>query len=230
MTDHIEVYQQEANRYQSLISREDFQGNLLPAILDIIPVNNLDVVDLGAGTGRLSCLLAPLVNSLNIFDLSPQMLGVAANLMQESGNKNWQAAAVDHRYIPLQNRSVDLVISGWSLCYLVVWEADKWETELKKGLAEIRRVLRSSGMTIIIETLGTGTEIPDPPDKLKTYFGYLDAMGFQNKWIRTDYRFESQEEAQDLTSFFFGKEMLGKIQSEKNSILPECTGIWWIKA
>ena len=228
MTDHIEVYQQEANRYQSLISREDFQGNLLPAILDIIPVNNLDVVDLGAGTGRLSCLLAPLVNSLNIFDLSPHMLGVAANLMQESGYKNWQAAAVDHRYIPLPNRSVDLVISGWSLCYLVVWEADKWETELKKGLAEIRRVLRSSGMTIIIETLGTGTEIPDPPDKLKTYFGYLDAMGFQNKWIRTDYRFESQEEAQDLTSFFFGEDMLGKIQSGKNPILPECTGIWWI--
>ena len=228
MTDHIEVYQQEANRYQSLISREDFQGNLLPAILDIIPVNNLDVVDLGAGTGRLSCLLAPLTNSLNIFDLSPHMLGVAANLMQEGGYENWQAAAADHRYIPLPNRSVDLVISGWSLCYLVVWEADKWETELKIGLAEIRRVLRSSGVTIIIETLGTGAEKPDPPDKLKTYFGYLDAVGFQNKWIRTDYRFESQEEAQDLTSFFFGEEMLGKIQSGTNPILPECTGIWWI--
>ena len=229
LTDHKKVYEQEATQYQRLISREDFQGNLLPAILDIIPVDNLDVVDLGAGTGRLSCLLAPFVNSLNTFDLSTHMLEIASDCLQDGGYKNWQTAAADHRQIPLQNRSVDLVISGWSLCYLVVWEADKWDIELEKGLAEISRVLRSNGVTIIIETLGTGTEIPKPPDKLNIYLEYLDSLGFQKKWIRTDYRFESRDEAKELTEFFFGEEMLDKIQTGTNPVLPECTGIWWNK-
>lgn len=227
LIDHKKIYEQEAAQYQRLVSREDFQGNLLSAILDIIPADNLDVIDLGAGTGRLSCLLVPFVNSLNVFDLSPHMLEVASACLAGGGYKKWQAAAVDHRHIPLQDGSVDLVISGWSLCYLVVWEEDKWETELEKGLAEIRRVLRSNGAAIIIETLGTGTETPEPPDKLHSYFEYLDGLGFQKKWIRTDYRFESQDEAQELTEFFFGEEMLDKIQPGINPVLPECTGIWW---
>ena len=43
------IYQTEGDRYEALISREDYQGNILRAIDEIINVDGLDVLDLGAG-------------------------------------------------------------------------------------------------------------------------------------------------------------------------------------
>jgi hypothetical protein len=62
------------------------------------------------------------------------------------------------------------------------------------------------------------------------YYGWLEARGFQRSWVRTDYLFQNMEEAQSLTRFFFGEEMVQKITSASPGILlPECTGIWWRK-
>lgn len=227
MTDHKLVYKREAQDYQRLIAREDFQENLLPALRDIVDLADLDMIDLGSGTGRLACLLAPLGKSMIAFDLFPQMLNVAASRLREQGAKNWLTAACDHRHVPLVEDYADLVISGWSLCYLVVWEEKNWQASLESGLNEIDRILRDDGMVIIIETLGTGVESPEPPEKLLEYFQYLEQTGFQRSWLRTDYRFQDQKEAEELVQFFFGEDMLNKIVYERQPVLPECTGIWW---
>jgi len=55
------------------------------------------------------------------------------------------------------------------------------------------------------------------------------ARGFQRSWIRTDYRCDSQEEALELVEFFFGEEMISKIGNGNKPVLPECTGLWWLK-
>ena len=110
MPDHKQAYQQDADRYQNLIAREDYQRNLLPAILNIANPDNLNVVDLGAGTGRLACLLAPLVKSVFAFDLSPHMLEIAEARLSNSAAENWFAAAADHRWVPLASNSADMVI------------------------------------------------------------------------------------------------------------------------
>ncbi|MFV1948519.1 MAG: class I SAM-dependent methyltransferase [Anaerolineales bacterium] len=226
MTDHRLVYEQQADRYQQLISREDYQGNLLPALEQILSLDGLDVLDLGAGTGRLTHLLSPLVNSVHAFDLSPHMLAVAAGHLQYQGYQNCLVSAADHRWIPRASNSADLIVSGWSVCYLVVWAEDNWEKDLDLALQEMRRLLRAGGTTIIIETLGTGTDKPDAPEKLRDYLSYLERAGFQQSWIRTDYKFQNRVEAADLVEFFFGQEMLeGLIPGEK-PVLPECTGIW----
>jgi SAM-dependent methyltransferase len=229
MPEHKQVYDQEAHSYQRLIAREDYQHNLLPALRGIAALEDLDAIDLGAGTGRLAYLLAPLVRSICAFDLSPHMLEVAAAQLNDLGTGNWLTAASDHRRIPLVSASTDLVISGWSFCYLVVWEDRAWEAALDSGLAEINRVLRNDGLIIIVETLGTGVESPAPPVKLQEYYKYLDQAGFQRTWLRTDYQFQDREEAVELTHFFFGEDMLIKIGTEDRPILPECTGIWWKK-
>ncbi len=227
MPDHKQVYSQEAQIYQRLIAREDYQGHLLPAIREIVDLKNQDVIDLGSGTGRLAYLLAQKVKSVFAFDLFPHMLGVAVSRLKKQGSSNWLAAASDHRRVPLKGGSADLVISGWSLCYLVVWEEQKWITALEAGLQEINRLLRNQGTTIIIETLGTGVKTPDPPEKLKEYFNFLESKGYQRVWLRTDYKFQDREEASELVRFFFGEEMLEKLGNERQPILPECTGIWW---
>lgn len=227
MPDHKKVYKQEAIKYQNLVTREDYLENLLPAIREIVDPDNLDVIDLGSGTGRLACLLTHEARSVFAFDLSPHMIGVAASRLKDHGTGNWLAAASDHRAVPLEEASADLVISGWSFCYLVVWEEQNWERSLEAGLQEIVRLLRKDGKAIIIETLGTGVENPEAPEKLQEYYQYLESRGFRREWLRTDYQFQNREEAEELTQFFFGEEMLSKIKYGENPILAECTGIWW---
>lgn len=229
MVDHKQAYQQEGDRYQQLIAREDFQGNLLPAIRKVVRLEGLDVVDLGSGTGRLTRLLGPATRSVFAFDASAHMLSVAMKLFAEDPYYRWLAAAADHRAIPLPQNSADLILSGWSFCYLVVWEEKNWQSSLTEGLREIKRVLRDRGSVVLLETLGTGVTEPRPPEKLAPYFNFLEDFGFTRSWIRTDYKFQSRDEARELVRFFFGEEMLPNINQDAEPILPECTGIWWCR-
>ena len=61
MPDHPEIYRSQAEGYEALVSREDHLGNLLPAIQKIASLSGKKVVEFGAGTGRLTCQMAPLV-------------------------------------------------------------------------------------------------------------------------------------------------------------------------
>ena len=221
------IYQSEGDRYEALISREDHQGNIPHAIDEIINVNGLDVLDLGAGTGRLTLLLAPRVKSIRAFDVSAAMLRVCRERLVASGLSNWQVDVADHRQLPVRDHSADLVVSGWSISYLAVWNQKNGSAELDKWLMEMKRVLRQNGMIILLESLGTGNEEPIRLEHVESTYQWLDANGFENKWIRTDYKFESLEEAIDLSRFFFGDELGDKVEQNQWVILPECTGLWW---
>lgn len=224
-----EVYENHAYQYERLIRREDYQNNLLRIIGQLCPLTGLDVVEPGAGTGRLTRLLAPIVRSIQAFDIARPMLKVAKETMCEMKLSNWKLAVADHRFMPLDSTCADLVISGWSFCYLAVWGGPGWCSTLETGLTELMRVLRSGGSIILIETMGTGHETPHPPEHLAGYYAWLAEMGFQSTWIRTDYRFETLEEAGQLSSFFFGPRMEQDVLENKWLVLPECTGIWWMK-
>ena len=80
-----------------------------------------------------------------------------------------------------------------------------------------------------METLGPGRETPQRSEELAPYLAYLDKNGFQSTWIRTDFRFESVEEAVRLVGFFFGEELAGQVAERQSPVVPECTGIWWRK-
>ena len=221
------IYQNDGDRYEALISREDYQGNISRAIDEIINVKGLDVLDLGAGTGRLTLILAPRAKSIRAFDLSEEMLRVCRERLITSGLSNWQVDVADHRQLPVEDHSADLVVSGWSVAYLAVWHPDSWRDELEKWLNEMKRVLNGDGTIILLESLGTGNESPIKLDHLKDYYPWLDEAGFQSKWIRTDYKFESLEEAEELSRFFIGDELGDKVVKNNWIVLPECTGVWW---
>ncbi len=226
--DHPEIYRSQAEQYEALVSREDYQGNILPALEKITPLSGKDVVELGAGTGRLTCQVAPLVKSIRAYDKSSHMLDVAVSKLQKSTLTNCKTAVADHRQVPAEDHSADVILSGWSVCYVVVDHPQTWQVEIDKVFCEMSRLLRPLGKIILIETLGTGFTQPTPPAHLVDYYAYLEAFGFQRTWIRTDYRFENFETARLLSSFFFGEEMISKIEMDGRGItLPECTGIWW---
>src|SRR5215217_1386842 len=221
------IYQSEGDRYQALISREDYQGNIPHAIDEIINVDGLDILDLGAGTGRLTLMLAPRAKSIRAFDAAADMLRVCRERLIASGLSNWQVDVADHRQLPIPDHSADLVVSGWSVAYLVVWHPETWRDELETWMSEMKRVLKPGGHIILFESLGTGNETPIQLEHLKNYYPWLDGAGFRNKWIRTDYQFESDDEAAELAGFFFGAEMAEKVREKRSAILPECTGVWW---
>ncbi len=224
-----DVYTKHADRYDRLIQREDYQHNIFKAIQDITRLEGLEVVDIGAGTGRLTRILSPHVKTIAAMDLSLAMIDVAQSVLQQSGVGNWSLAMGDNACLPVKDASADLVVSGWSFCYLAVWGGDQWQARLQTGLASIRRVLRKGGTLIILETMGTGFESPNPPPHLDNYYQFLKEEGFSFNWIRTDYQFATHAEAEELSEFFFGDELTEKVKQNQWVILPECTGVWWMK-
>ena len=221
------IYQSEGDRYEVMVAREDYQGNIEKALDEIVNVDGLDVLDLGAGTGRLTLMLAPRAKSIRAFDASAEMLRVCRERLVAGGFSNWQVDVADHRQLPITNHSADLVVSGWSVSYLAVWNPDSWKIELEKWLGEMKRILRPGSFIVLFESLTTGSETPVRLNHLKDFYPWLDEVGFQNKWIRTDYKFESIDEAEEMVRFFFGDELANKVQQNNWVILPECTGVWW---
>ncbi len=232
MPDHFEtIYAQHADLYDALVVREDYQGNILTTLQSIRPLVGLDIVEFGAGTGRLTLLLAPLVRSIRAYDGSEHMLAVAQERLHAAGYANASTEVADNRQIPAADASADISIQGWSFGHCCGWYPDTWRDEIGKALAEMRRVLRPGGTAIMLETLGTGRETPQPPTPaLAEYYAWLEGeLGWSHTWIRTDYRFESLDEAERLTRFFFGDELAAQVITNQWSTLPECTGVWWLK-
>jgi ubiquinone/menaquinone biosynthesis C-methylase UbiE len=225
MTDHQEIYREQAMQYELLVSREDYQGNILRTLNELIPFAGRTVVEFGAGTGRLTSLLEPVARRIYAFDHSLHMLRTAAARLRSG-----LLAASDHRWMALRDGVADVTLSGWSVCYVVVDHPQTWQRELSLALNEMRRVTKPGGMLVLLETLGTGYEQPTPPEHLHAYYASLAERGFQRRWMRTDYCFKDRAEAESSARFFFGEEMIPKIREQGgNIILPECTGLWWLK-
>ncbi len=93
--------------------------------------------------------------------------------------------------------------------------------------------MHTGGHIVILETLGTGVR---EPQRKNLFYSLLEENKFCYSWFRTDYRFESVEEAISLTRFFFGHKVANAISESEQTdntdtatILPECTGLWWLK-
>jgi ubiquinone/menaquinone biosynthesis C-methylase UbiE len=228
--DHFQlIYALHADRYEALVAREDYQGNLLPALAAICPLEGARVVEMGAGTGRMTRLLAPAARSILAMDASPHMLAQAAALIRRDGSSNVSLAVADNRRLPVGDGVADVSLQGWSFGHFTDWFPDTWQAEIGQAVDEMLRVLRPGGMAILLETLGTGSETPAPPTPgLADYYAYLEReRGFSATWLRTDYRFVSLAEAESLVRFFFGDELADRVVREEWVILPECTGLWW---
>jgi ubiquinone/menaquinone biosynthesis C-methylase UbiE len=226
MPDHDSIYKSEAETYDLLISK---QPSLYDVIESIQPVEGLDILDLGAGSGRLTRVLAPTAKSILAIDASEAMLQVTADKLQEAGLLNWVTQVADHRKLPVHDNSYDLIVSGWSICYLGSSNMPNWKENIHQVMAEIRRVLRPGGSVIIFENFGTGSTVPNPPSFLRAYYDLLEnEYGMSHTWIRTDYQFDSLEEAERLSRFFFGDDLAQQVVSEGWIQLPECAGVWWL--
>ncbi len=188
----------------------------------------MDVVEFGAGTGRFTGLLAPMVNSIRAYDGSPQMLEIAQRELEKLPYTHWEIAQADNRNIPAATHSADVVLAGWTLAMFMLQGA--WKDNITQALNEMRRVLRPGGTAIILEPLGTISEPPKAPtmDKLNELYHHFEHdLHFSSTEIRTDFQFKSEQEEQPLVRLFFGDHAAERMQKEKTKILTEATIVWW---
>jgi ubiquinone/menaquinone biosynthesis C-methylase UbiE len=228
MIDFIDVYTNKSSKYDQLVSKEDVNTNLLKAITEIIPLEDLTIAEFGAGTGRLSFQMAKLAKQVYSFDISPQMINTA-NVKQKLLNiPNINFSVSDHFSVPLSNNSVDLSIEAWAFLAMKL-HSNKPITELfSLAINEMKRVLKPDHPLILIETLGTCYDEPKSKILNAEINKFLENdLGFTRKIIRTDFEFDSISEALDLMSFFFGEEAVTYIKEHQSTVIPECTGVWW---
>jgi ubiquinone/menaquinone biosynthesis C-methylase UbiE len=224
-----DLYSHHSDRYERLVQTEDYQGRLLSALRALNPIENPSIVELGAGTGRITVQLLPYVRHIYAFDLTPAMIHLAHRKLKKSGLPNWSLAIGDSRAVPLSAKSADIVIEGWSFVQIMTWHMENWRQEVGQAIQEMLRMVRAGGMVILVETLGTGETKPNPPARFLAAYEYFEReWQFSSSWIRTDYCFSTIEQVDQIVSPVFGEAMVERTyKSEEGIILPECTGIWW---
>ena len=228
MPDAREVYEAHPGDYDALVRCEDREGNLLTTIRALVKLEGAAVVELGAGTGRVTLLLAPHVRRIRAFDAAAPMLEIARRHLERAGTHNWELGVADNASLPVEDASAELAIAGWTYGHQTVWNEGAWRAPIEKAMGEMMRVLRPGGTAIVIETLGTGHTTPfEPPVALGRYYAMLtEELGFTRQWIRTDYEFPSLAEGERLVRFFFGDARAASFAAGRVAILPECTGVW----
>lgn len=231
MPRYKKIYTDHALDYDKLVTKEDFKGNLLVAIKSVCNLSGNSVVEFGAGTGRVTKLLATQVKKVKAFDAYPAMLELAEEKFREAGITNVSFEIAENKLLPVSESCFDLSIAGWTFGHCTSWYGENWQAEVDAAVREMFRVLKPTGTAIIFETLGTGQTSPAPPNaKLAQYYEFLEKeWNFSRSVIRTDYKFASLQEAEKLTKTFFGREYSFTLEANGEVILPECTGMWFRK-
>lgn len=225
------IYLDHAREYEALVSAEDCDGHLLPALARLTPLEGSAVLEVGIGTGRLTRLLLPRVARLVGVEPAPAMLAEARRRVADlpadvAGRADLLEA--DARTLPVPDGWADLAIAGWVFGHLRHWLPDDWRAQVARALDEMERALKPGGTLVIIETLGTGSTEPQPPNPaLAEFYAWLEQeRGMSRAHIRTDYQFSDVPMAAVVTGFFFGPEFAERVRREKWARVPECTGLW----
>lgn len=137
----------------------------------------VDIVDLGAGEGVLSQLLAKRARSVVCIDNSPGMVKVGSELARDNGIDNLTYKLGDIEAVPLPDDSVDLAVLSQALHH-----ARRPET----ALAEASRILRPGGRLVVLDlkqhTFEKARELYAdrwlgfPPNRL---YHWIKACGFE---------------------------------------------------
>lgn len=224
----MRVYRDDADGYDALVSAEDCDGNLGPALEAALgPLEGLKICEVGAGTGRLTRALVGRGAHVDATDAAPAMLEVARRHLAAHETARWTLGAADARALPFPDAGHDAAVAGWVLGHFNSWFGDAWQTEVSRALEQMQRVVKPEGRLVIIETLGTGAERPcAPSEALARYYGWLEAEGFIRSVVATDYRFGSVEAAAETCGHFFGEELAARVRARGWARVPEWTGVW----
>ena len=135
-----------AERWQEDVQRrrQDF-AEATQRMLEAVGLGAGDhVLDIGAGTGDQSILAARIVGpggSILATDISAEMLGIAARVVEQEGLNNVSTRVMDAQQLDLEDNAFDAVICRLALMLI---------PNLQSALREIRRVLKPGGKLVAL--------------------------------------------------------------------------------
>ena len=118
-------------------------------------------LDVGCGGGHASYRLAPLVAKVVAYDLSEAMLAVVAEEARGRGLANVAVVQGAAESLPFPDASFDLAVTRYS--------AHHW-ADVRRGLAEMRRVVRPDGRGIFMDAIAPVSPLLD------TWFQSLELL------------------------------------------------------
>jgi ubiquinone/menaquinone biosynthesis C-methylase UbiE len=151
-----QIYTTQAKEYHRLITPEDADSNLLPALLRVHPLAGSRILDLGSGTGRIPLLVRRLLPEMVVgLDLHRAMLREQAGQRARVGGE-WQLVQADMRQLPFPKGWADVVIAGWALGHLRGWYAQDWQEQIGRVVREMHRAVRPAGRVLRLAGRGVG--------------------------------------------------------------------------
>jgi len=222
MSQMNEMYDNFSDRYDLLISHEDYQHNLRDFLKANAEWKDKTLYEFGAGTGRLTQYYEKDIAEATAFDNSDNMLQAARKKVT---SRNVTIEKLDNTEIHTLQDQVDIVLEGWSFGHLIAEKSDDVYTWLKYLDSNCKRLAKEK--VILIETMGTNVNMPNVsnPSLVKMY-QFLEQNGYKKNIVKTDYKFDSAETAASIMGAFFGSEMEKAVLNSKRVIVPEYTGIW----
>src|SRR6266702_3558448 len=112
------------------------------ALISLVP--RLTIVDLGAGEGTLSQLLAKSARKVIAIDNSPKMVEFGSKLAKKHGFKNLEYRLGDLEDPPVTKDSVDLVLLSQALHHAIKPE---------RAIQAAHRILKRSGRVVVLDLL-----------------------------------------------------------------------------
>ncbi len=222
MNEMYEIYKQQNDLYDQLINHEDHEKNLQKFLAENFDFANKTVCELGVGTGRVTRMYADKIRKASLFDISEHMISRAVENISAYSDKA-EFKILDNKNTEQIHDNYDFLIEGWSFGHLISDEENSgfW---IAKLISDCKKIAKTN---IWIETMGTFVEYAKPPtEKLNRFYSELKKNGFSETIIRTDYEFDSVDQAKHILGSFFGKGMEEKIEKENKTIIKEYTGIW----
>lgn len=200
----------EDNDYYEIFSIAEDGENKVANYLEAL-VNNKIVLDAGCGTGKFLPILESTSAKYIGVDLSSSQLEKAKAKSKKESSLFINASLAS---IPLEDNSIDLIISTWVLGTITDL------TEREKCLTELKRVLKPNGQIILVENAENSEfeEIRNRTNdnRTKDYNTWILENGFiTEKELDTYFFFNSLEEAKKCFEVIYGKTISNKIKRNK---------------
>ena len=139
--DFEDIYRHHAEEYHALITAEDRDGHLLPALVGLAPLAGATVLEVGAGTGRVTGLLLAAGARVVATERAPAMLEVARRQLGPPAQGRCALVCADARALPVRADWADVALAGWVFGHMRAWHAATWRDEVERGLAGMDRAL-----------------------------------------------------------------------------------------